>query len=125
MISDPEREQCLALVSTEMQAQAVHALNERFNDAWKIGVSDLRRLTILAEEFGEAAKETCELMHFLDKPFRDEDPILVADCKRRASIRVKMRLHAELIQVAAVAASWASVLTREIEVLKREKFDNE
>jgi hypothetical protein len=125
MISDSEREESLALVSTEMQAQAIHALNGRFDDAWKSGISDLRRLAILAEEFGEAAKDVCELMHFLDKPFRDDDPILVADYKRRASIRLKIRLHAELIQVAAVAASWASVLTREIEVLKREKFQNE
>ncbi len=123
MIYDEEKQVTLDLVSAEMLRQRSLAQNGRFQDAWRLGYDDVCRLAILAEEFGEAAKDTCELMHVLDKPYRDEDPILVADCKRRASIRLKMRLHAELIQVAAVAASWASVLTTEIELLKREKFE--
>jgi hypothetical protein len=123
MISNADKRVTLDLVNTEMVRQRTYAENGRFEDAWRLGQDDLRRLTILAEEFGEAAKETCELMHILDKPFPGEDPILVADCKRRASIRLKLRLHAELIQVAAVAASWATVLLTEVDVLSREKFE--
>lgn len=61
---------------------------------------DLRKLPILAEEFGAVAKEICEMseLSFFDRPARSE---------------ARARMKVELIQLAAVAVAWAEALAGE------------
>ena len=56
------------------------------------GVANEKRLAVLAEEVGEAAKEVTEL--------------LIAGDKGHATAGTLLRLRAELVQVAACAVSW-------------------
>jgi hypothetical protein len=59
-------------------------------------VPDPLKLTVLAEEFGEAAREVCEAI----------------DPAKRAPIETAQRLRKELIQIAAVAVAWAEAIER-------------
>lgn len=58
--------------------------------------SDARKLTVLAEEFGEVSREVCDSM--------------IADDKGEPGGMHLVRLRKELIQVAAVAVAWAEAL---------------
>jgi|SRR6185436_17802804 len=71
-------------------------------------LSPARKLAILAEEVGEAAKEVTDLDIELDKvaSFRMA-PAARVECQQAARKKYLGRLRKELIQVAAVAVAWA------------------
>ena len=72
-------------------------------------ISNVRKLAVLAEEFGEAAREVTEEMIEYDKSGRATSDIegSVHDANQAAA---RGRLRQELIQVAAVAVGWAEAL---------------
>ncbi len=69
-------------------------------------VSDVKKLAVLAEEFGEAAKETAQIEEYIER----------LDSGRWSDVNVevlqtkKRHLREELIQVAAVCVAWCEAL---------------
>ncbi len=104
----------LGAVETERNCQFDLLAAGKFPDYWKDGVQDTCRLTVLAEEFGEVAKETCDIMHSADKLWPGEDLDMVSEHTRRVSKRLKGLLRLELIQVAAVCVAWIESLDSEL-----------
>lgn len=78
-------------------------------------LSDPQKLAILAEEFGEAAKEVTEMVISDTKNWPAECPEMVLTHQERVRKRRKALLRKELIEVAAVAVAWVECLTRELE----------
>jgi hypothetical protein len=70
-------------------------------------VSDEAKLAVLAEEFGEVAREVTEQLIDRGRRVRDEDEI-----EARALAASRRKIREELIRVAAVAAAWAESLTK-------------
>lgn len=66
-----------------------------------------RKLAVLAEEFGELAREVTEEIIFHDKLIREPIPSAAIE----VGFRKKMR--AELVQIAAVAVAWVESLDDE------------
>ena len=94
------------------------ARQERLREAGKFlwtcadpKIDDARKLAVLAEEFGEAAREVTDAMIASDKSRTREDRAW--DEAEAAKIAVhRAKLREELIQVAAVAVAWAESLPR-------------
>ena len=107
-------EVALAAVNAERIRQHALLAAGKFPDYWKDGVPDVDRLTVLAEEFGEAAKETCELLHNDTRLWPGEEAPMVFEHKKRVRKRLKGLLREELVQVAAVAVAWIESLDSEI-----------
>lgn len=85
-----------AMSDTKDQPLAVQNARRDLVDKWGVQHhSPLRWLSILTEELGEVAKEVCEL-----ELTRDSSPI------RLQQRKILRRMHDEIAQVAAVAASW-------------------
>lgn len=114
--------------TTSKQADIVFKiLNERFRQEalcaagkfpWtpaSLKVSDIEKLPVLAEEFGEVSREVCEIVHNETKEYNGESTELIVECKRRTTRRLQMKLREELIQIAAVAMAWVEALN---EILK-------
>lgn len=69
--------------------------------------SNPRKLAVLAEEFGEVAREVTEELILRDKVRKDP-----CDCEHIFA-KHRARLRAELIQVAAVCVAWCEALDEE------------
>ena len=104
----------LVLVEVERNRQHDLAAAGKFPDYWRHGVPDCQRLTVLAEEFGEAAKEACDIMHNATREWPGEDVDAVQVHKTRVQKRLKGLLRTELVQVAAVAVAWIEALSTEL-----------
>jgi hypothetical protein len=73
-------------------------------------VSDIKKLGVLAEEFGEAAKEVSQIQEQYDREWPDESIEVIASSIQRAVKRKRKLLREELIQIAAVAVAWCESL---------------
>ena len=104
----------LLAVALERARHSTLIAQGKFIDYFLPGVSDTARLTILTEELGEAAKETCEILHSESKEWPNEDREMVKVHKERVKKRLKGLLRKELIQVAAVAIAWIESLDMEL-----------
>lgn len=107
-------ETALAAVNAERTRQHELLAKGKFPDYWRDGVPDYHRLAVLAEEFGEAAKEACEILHNDTKLWPGEEAPMVFEHKKRVRKRLKGLLREELVQVAAVAVAWIESLDSEI-----------
>ena len=74
-------------------------------------IEDPIRLAILAEEFGEVAKEVTEGIIFYDKVLQGKNK----QTRNEFETANRKKIRTELIQVAAVCVAWAEALDREIE----------
>lgn len=99
-------------MTTMLMVQKV--INERHRQYEKFGDdnpmttgSDLARLAILGEEFGEVAKENCECQ------LGNADPLVWEE-----------NLQKELIQVAAVSVAWAEQLEPRVQAAKAERHNS-
>ena len=72
-------------------------------------IANPRKLAVLAEEFGEAAREVTEEIIEYDKSGRATDDI-TGSLHDVAQAEARTRLRKELIQVAAVAVAWVEAL---------------
>ena len=113
-VTNNETVRALAVVETERNRQHDLLAAGKFPDYWKDGVPDYHRLAVLAEEFGEAAKEACEILHNDTRLWPGEEAPLVFEHKKRVRKRLKGLLREELVQVAAVAVAWIESLDSEI-----------
>jgi len=104
----------LAVVETERNRQFDLLAAGKFPDYWKDGVPDFHRLAVLAEEFGEVAKEACEILHNDTKQWPGEEAPMVFAHKERVRKRLKGLLRNELVQVAAVCVAWIESLDSEV-----------
>lgn len=75
------------------------------------GIADPSKLAVLAEEFGEVAREVCEMSIALARQYPGEDPALVVECKARTVARLRVKLYKELVQVAAVCVAWCEAIS--------------
>ncbi len=78
------------------------------------GISDVKKLAVLAEEFGEASKEAAQIEEVYDRDARGLPQFKNTaefndEVKRRRTL-----LRAELIQVAAVCVAWCEALDRQV-----------
>ncbi len=79
-----------------------------------LNVPDIKKLGVLAEEFGEVAKEAAQIQEQYDREYPGEDIAVIAVSVQRAVHRRRGLLRAELIQVAAVCVAWCEALDRQI-----------
>ncbi len=75
-------------------------------------VPDIKKLGVLAEEFGEVAKEAAQIQEQYDRTWPGENEDVVAESLARSVRRRRGRLRAELVQVAAVCVAWCESLDR-------------
>jgi hypothetical protein len=73
-------------------------------------ISDSAKLTVLAEEFGEVAREVCEIQQILDTKWPGEIDEIVISSKQRGISRRRENLKKELIQLAAISLAWCEAL---------------
>jgi NTP pyrophosphatase (non-canonical NTP hydrolase) len=73
-------------------------------------VSHQAKLAVLAEEFGEVAKEVVDYNISKDKYLADK-----LEFSRRRKLYFLKRIREELIQVAAVCVAWCEAIDKEIE----------
>jgi len=82
-------------------------------------IPDIKKLGVLAEEFGEAAKEACQIQEQYDRSYPDDSAEVIAVSIQRAVLRRRKLLRTELIQVAAVAVAWCEALDKQIKEQSR------
>jgi NTP pyrophosphatase (non-canonical NTP hydrolase) len=73
-------------------------------------VDETVKLAVLAEEFGEVAKEVTELTIMYDKIIQGK---ITEDDINTQEIQNYKKLRTELIQVAAVCVAWVEAIDRE------------
>ncbi len=101
----------LKAVRDERHRQEVLLLQGKF--PWScdnVEVTDIKKLGVLAEEFGKAVKEAAQIQEQYDRNYPGEDLNLINDNIARAVRRRRKLLRTELIQVAAVCVAWCEAL---------------
>ena len=73
-------------------------------------VADIKKLGVLAEEFGEAAKEAAQIQEQYDRTYPGIAQEEIDTSVARAVKRKRALLRTELIQVAAVCVAWCEAL---------------
>jgi hypothetical protein len=77
-----------------------------------IAISDVKKLGVLAEEFGEAAKEAAQIEEQFDRLSMGRQTLTTSDFQTHIRERRK-KLREELVQVAAVAVAWCEALDKQ------------
>lgn len=95
--------QVLMAVSQERQRQYLLITKKGLLDCADPTISDLKKLPILGEEFGEVMRAIVEL-GFVVEDFPDKNVPRYEEARTQ--------LYVELIQTAAVAVAWAESLKR-------------